>query len=135
MQESVARLAGRGELGRVEIGYVSSAACTGFLTTAVAAYRDAHPLVSLSIVKMQSPEQLVQLSEGRLDIGFLRPPMRYPVGILGLLVMRQPVVIALPRNHKLAALKSIPTTMLADQCFIAPTNETEFGMFPTPRRN
>lgn len=94
--ESVAKLAGRGELGRIKIGYVSSAACTGALATAVTAYRESHPRVSLSVVKMQSPEQLVQLSEGRIDVGFLRPPARYPDGISGLIVVRQPVVIALP---------------------------------------
>ena len=127
--ELVAKLAGRGELGSIKIGYVSSAACTGALAAAVASYRVSHPLVSLSVVKLQSPDQLVQLSEGRLDIGFLRPPAQYPVGISGLVVVRQPIIIALPRAHKLAALKSIPAAMLAGERFIAPTNETELGMF------
>ena len=127
--ELVAKLAGRGELGRIKIGYVSSAACTGALAATVVTYREGHPLVSLSVLKMQSPDQLDQLSEGRIDIGFLRPPARYPVGISGLILTRQPVVIALPRAHKLAALKSIPVAMLADERFIAPSNETELGMF------
>jgi len=127
--ELVAKLAGRGELGRIKIGYVSSAACTGTLAAAVAAYREGHPHVNVSVVKMQSPEQLDQLSGGHLDVGFLRPPARYPAGISGLVVVRQPVVIALPRAHKLATLKSISAAMLAEERFIAPTNETELGMF------
>jgi DNA-binding transcriptional LysR family regulator len=42
----VAKLAGRGEMGRIEIGYASSAACSGLVTEAIAAYRQTHPLVS-----------------------------------------------------------------------------------------
>lgn len=127
--ELVAKLAGRGELGHVKIGYVSSAACTGALAAAVTTYRESHPLVVLSVVKMQSPDQLAQLSDGRLDIGYLRPPARYPVRISGLVVVRQSIVIALPGAHRLAALKSIPAAMLAQEHFIAPSNETEDGMF------
>src|SRR5438270_3418464 len=74
----VARRAARGEMGRVEIGFVSSAACAGLLTASVPAYRDAYPLVELSMRKMETAKQIEQLTGSRLDIGFLRPPTRYP---------------------------------------------------------
>jgi len=127
--ELVARLAGRGEVGRIEIGYVSSAACTGLLTAAVAAYRRAHPLVSLSIWKMETSRQLDQLAEGRLDIGFLRPPARYPVGISAMILARQAVIVALPNDHRLAETDPISAAMLAEEQFIAPTFETELGIY------
>jgi DNA-binding transcriptional LysR family regulator len=127
--ELVARLAGRGEVGRVEIGYVSSAACTGLLTAAVATYRRAHPLVSLSIKHMPTPQQLDQLTEGRLDIGFLRPPARYPVGISAMILARQAVIIALPNDHRLAETDPISAAMLAEERFIATTAEAEFGFY------
>jgi DNA-binding transcriptional LysR family regulator len=127
--EHVARLAGRGEVGRVEIGYVSSAASTGLLAVAVGAYRRTHPLVSLSIAKMETSRQLDHLAKGRLDVGFLRPPTRYPLGVSAVIIARQPVAIALPSNHKLAAIDVISPAMLAEEGFIEPTLETELGIF------
>jgi DNA-binding transcriptional LysR family regulator len=127
--ELVARRAGRGEVGRVEIGYVSSAACAGLLTAAVAAYRRVNPLVSLSIKHMPSPHQLDQLTEGRLDIGFLRPPTRYPVGISAMVLARQATIIALPHEHRLAKTDPISAKMLAEERFIATTAETELGFY------
>jgi DNA-binding transcriptional LysR family regulator len=125
----VARLAGRGEIGRVEIGYASSAACSGLVTAAVAKYRRTHPLVSISLSAMQAARQLDQLTEGRLDIGFLRTPARYPMGISAVIIARQPIVIALPSDHKLAKKASLSAAMLAEERFLAPTFETEVGLF------
>lgn len=125
----VARLAGRGETGRVEVGYASSAACSGLVTAAVAEYRRTHPLVSLSLSAMQAARQLEQLTEGRLDIGFLRTSTRYPTGISSVIIATQPIVIALPSNHKLAKNTSISAAMLAEERFLAPTFETEVGLF------
>lgn len=125
----VARLAGRGEIGQVEIGYASSPACAGLVTAAMTAYRRTHPQVSLSLSPMKAARQLEQLAEGRLDVGFLRAPARYPVGISAVIIARQPVVIALPSDHKLAENGSISAAMLAEERFLAPTSETEVGLF------
>ena len=127
--ELVARRAGRGEVGRVEIGFVTSVACTGLLTVAVPPYREAYPLVELSIRKVESARQLVHLTEGRLDVGFLRPPTRYPTGTSGLIIARQSVVIALPKDHKLAAAEAITPASLAEESFVAPTFETDLGLY------
>src|SRR5262249_33116064 len=87
--EFVARRAGRGELGKVEIGFVASAACLGVLSATLPSYRALFPLVDVSIRKMESPIQLEHLSEARLDVGFLRPPTRYPTGTSGFVIARQ----------------------------------------------
>src|SRR5262249_39909947 len=125
----VAKLAGRGEVGRIEIGYASSAACSGLVTAAIAEYRRTHPLVSLSLSSMQAARQLDLLTEGRLDIGFLRTRARYPVGIAALIIARQAVVIALPSDHRLARKPSVSAAMLAEEQFLAPTFETEVGLY------
>jgi DNA-binding transcriptional LysR family regulator len=125
----VAKLAGRGEVGQVEIGYASTAACSGIVTQAVAEFQRTHPLVSVSLSAMQAARQLDQLAEGRLDIGFLRNPARYPVGIAAVIVAKQPVVIALPSSHKLAKNATISATMLADEGFLAGAFETEVGLY------
>lgn len=128
--ELVARRAGRGELGKVAIGYVSSASCTGVLATTITAYRYTHPMVSINIHKSETSRQLEQLTEGRLDIGFLRPPARYPVGITAVIVAEQAVLVVLPSQHPLAATSdSIAPSTLADENFIAPDFEMEAGIY------
>jgi DNA-binding transcriptional LysR family regulator len=128
--ELVARRAGRGEVGDVEIGYVSSASCTGLLARAIKQYRSSRPMVNITIHKMETSHQLEQLTEGRLDIGLLRPPARYPVGIAATIVARQDNLIVLPDDHPLAAAKQrIKPAALADEAFIAPSFEMEVGIY------
>jgi DNA-binding transcriptional LysR family regulator len=127
--ELVARRAGRGEVGKVEIGFVASAACLGVLTAALPPYRDRFPLVELSLRKLESPRQLDQLSDGRLDVGFLRPPTRYPTGIAAIVIERQPVMIALPTGHRLANAAMIQPASLGGEIFVAATFETDTGFY------
>jgi len=126
--ELVARRAGRGEVGRVEIGFVSSAACAGLLTIALPSYRQSFPLVDLAIRKLETPRQIEQLTEGRLDVGFLRPPTRYPAGISAIVVARQPIVVALPDNHRLACADAISPASLIGESFVAWPFETDTGL-------
>ncbi|HWM81286.1 MAG TPA: LysR substrate-binding domain-containing protein [Pseudolabrys sp.] len=127
--EIAAQQAGRGEVGRVEIGYVSSASCTGLLSQAIADYRRTHPMVYLNIRKIETPLQLEQLTEGHLDIGFLRPPSRYPLGISGLVISQQRLVLVLPTGHRLANVKMVLSSMLADESFIVPSFERDAGIY------
>jgi DNA-binding transcriptional LysR family regulator len=125
--ELTARRAGRGEIGRVEVGYLFTAVCSGLFVKAVSGYRRKHPMVTLTLRRMDTARQLDQLAEGRLDIGFLRPPTKYPVGILAMIIEKQSPVIALPVHHKLAKMKSVSPRMLAGEGFIAGTFESELG--------
>lgn len=126
----IARRAGRGEVGEVEIGYVSSASCTGLLAQAIKQYRATHPMVSINIHKIETSRQLDQLTDGRLDIGFLRPPAHYPVGIRSVVIAQQTVHVVLPEDHWLAqAAEPITAPMLAGEAFIVPDFEREIGIY------
>src|SRR5215475_13602187 len=65
--EQVGRLAARGELGRIEIGYVTSAAMNRILPRLLREYRRSQPSVQLHLTAMETPRQLDALTEGRLD--------------------------------------------------------------------
>jgi DNA-binding transcriptional LysR family regulator len=123
----VARQAGRGEIGRIEIGYVTSASCLGLIPNAIAAFRKSHPLVTLQLHRMETIRQLSALDECRIDLGFLRPPNRYPTGIVGSVVWRQPFILAVPKDHPLASEKVIRIGALARESFIASSVELEVG--------
>lgn len=123
----VAKQAGRGEIGRIEIGYVTSASLAGVIPKALAAFRQSNPLVDVQLHRMETVRQLSALTECQIDIGFLRPPKRYPLGLVGNIIWRQPFILALPDNHPLARHESISMAMLADEPFIASSVELELG--------
>ncbi len=124
---AIAHRAARGEIGRIEIGYVTSASCVGLIPKVIASFRRSNPLVDVQLHRLETMRQLTALLEGRLDLGFLRPPLRYPIGLAGTLVWRQPFVLALPESHPLAAAPRIRSAALAGEGFIASSVELELG--------
>ena len=123
--ELVARQAGRGEVGRIEIAYMTTASCSGVVSRVLSDYASQHPMVDIRLRKLETPEQLAKLTEGRLDIGFLRPPERYPLGLTGRIIWRQPLIIALPEGHPLADRQKLQCGELANELFIIPSVESE----------
>ncbi|WP_410451433.1 hypothetical protein [Paraburkholderia sp. 31.1] len=76
-----ALLAGRGEVGRIEIGYVASAAYAGVLQKAVGGFRGTHAGVEVSIREVPMDAVAVMLGNGLLDAAYVRPPMPLATGI------------------------------------------------------
>ena len=71
-----ARRAGRGEFGRLAIGFTGSATYE-LLPTLAAALRAALPGVELELRgELLTPAQVSGLLDGTLDLGLLRPPVR-----------------------------------------------------------
>lgn len=123
----VARQTARGEIGRLEIGYVTSASCLGLVPRFLAEFRRLNPYVDLQVHRMETVRQLAALDQGDIDIGFLRPPTRYPIGLTGTLVWRHPFVVALPKDHPLVKEKRIRVSTLAGEPLIASSVELELG--------
>lgn len=118
--ELVARRAGRGEQGFIEIGYVGSAAFSGILAKTISAFRKTNPQVELRLQELGIRQQLDDLSSGRLDVGFIRRPVRHwPVGVTSITLLREPIIVALPTKHRLAQLRSVPISALAEEDLIA----------------
>lgn len=123
--ESVGRLAGRGMLGHVEIGYIASAAFSGLLSVAMLIFRKERPGVVLRISEMESPLQLTAIAEGKLDVGFIRPRLNYPEGVVVEVLRSEKLLLALPLGHPQAADHEVGA--LAGETFIVPQAETAGG--------
>jgi DNA-binding transcriptional LysR family regulator len=130
--EERAVLAERGELGRVEVGYVASAAYAGVLQRDVGGFRGAHPGVDISIREVPMDNVAAMLRDGLLDAAYVRPPMLLADGIQATTVHRDQFVLALPTDSALAASPSVKPAQLRDQCFVLP--EQEAGTFEVARR-
>src|SRR3954451_21920197 len=89
-----ARRVQRGEVGRLDVGFVGSAMYT-VVPELLRAFRTRFPDGGLHLRELGTPERLRRLAAGRLDMGCLRPPGGGP-GLSIETVLREPVVAALP---------------------------------------
>ncbi|MDF2119061.1 LysR family substrate-binding domain-containing protein [Roseiarcaceae bacterium H3SJ34-1] len=116
----VARQAGRGELGHIEIGYVGSAIFSGVLSTAISRFREANPLVEFRLNELGIVQQLEDVGSGRLDLGLLRLPVKsLPPDVAIVSLHREPIILAIPRGHRLARQKSVTLEALEAEPFVA----------------
>jgi len=118
--EQVGRLAARGELGQIEVGYVTSAAMNGTLPSLLRTYRRSHPEVQLRLSAMETPRQLDALIEGRLDVALIRPRSIYAEGVAAHMIHREHVCVALSADHPLAHSSTLQAADLGNEAFIIP---------------
>jgi DNA-binding transcriptional LysR family regulator len=67
--------------------------------------------------EMLTPEQEQALAESRLDLGILRPPVHLP-GIATRTLASEPLVLAVPHGHRLAALGQVRVADLAGEALL-----------------
>lgn len=111
-----ARRAGRGEIGRLAIGFIH-AATYRLLPEILRVFRAHMPKVELSLIEMPGSEQMLALNDGGIDVGFLRPPIANAAFDAHLL-LREPLIAGLPRRHGLAAGGEIALRALAAEPFV-----------------
>ena len=89
-----ARRVQRGEVGRLAVGFVGSAMYS-FVPELLRAFREDKPDIALRLHELGTTEQLRQLEDGRLDVGFVRLRGSRP-GLAFESVLDEEVVVALP---------------------------------------
>ena len=75
------RRTARGEQGRIAVGFTSSAPFHPFVPRVIRAFREAHPLVSLSLEESGTPDLIEGLRSERLDAAFIRTAVPDPAGL------------------------------------------------------
>lgn len=114
----VARAAGRGEYGRVSIGF-AGASSHETLPRLTRAVRAAHPGIELVMTgQTYANVALARVADGSLDLGFVRLPVTQP-GVAFRVIDEEELVCALPSDHPLAARGSVPIEVLAGEPFVA----------------
>ena len=116
----VARQAGRGQLGHIEIGFVGSAVFSGVLSKAIFGFREANPMVELRLNELGILQQLDDVGSGRLDLGIVRLPVKsLPLDVGISMLYREPIILAVPARHPLARQKRITLGALKEEPFVA----------------
>jgi DNA-binding transcriptional LysR family regulator len=127
--KAVAQQAQRGEVGRIDIGFMASAVCSGVLQRSLGDFRRANPAIEINMRKLVPMDQIKAIMRNDLDAGFTRSPPKYPAGLEGFDIFRQPVVLALPAKHPLTRRKTISPAALKDELFINAGPEHDAGFW------
>lgn len=111
-----AQRAGRGQVGRLDIGVYGSA-IFGLVPQVLSAFRATHPEVELVLHHAQTPAQLPALRQGRVQLVFERLlPEESDIEVE--LVAREPLLLALAEHHPLSARERIDVASLKDETLL-----------------
>jgi DNA-binding transcriptional LysR family regulator len=116
----------RGETARLGIGFTFSAAYT-VLPAIISAFRERHPEVELFLHEMHTADQLDALFLDEIQLGILRRPIR-DTTIVTETFHAEPLVVALPADHKLAAKPRLSLKDLAHAPFVM-ASQNRVGFF------
>lgn len=118
---TVARRAGRGEIGELRIGLFASAPLLPLFTSTVLSFRRRLPDVHLALQESPTLEQVDALQRGALDAGFLRCPSAadIPGDVAAVELLRERLVAMMREDHPLARHPGpLPIGALADEKLI-----------------
>ncbi|WP_433441334.1 LysR family transcriptional regulator [Nonomuraea sp. CA-141351] len=114
-----ARRAGRGEAGRLVIGFVGSATNLT-LPKVLRRFRTRYPGVQVELRELPTAQQAEELRQGLLDVGLLHAPLAGPAAevLTTQTVARELLLAALPTGHRHSAYTSLPPAALAEEPFV-----------------
>ncbi|MEV1173864.1 LysR family transcriptional regulator [Nonomuraea sp. NPDC049784] len=114
-----ARRAGRGEAGRLVIGFVGSATNVT-LPRVLRRFRSRYPGVGVELRELTTAQQAEGLRQGLLDVGLLHAPLAGPAAevLSTQTVSRELLLAALPRDHPLSRRTPLPASALAGEPFV-----------------
>ena len=116
-----ARAAGRGEQGRLRVGFFMPLS-GGFLRDLLKRYRSDHPQVATEMHEGSSRHHLTLVRERRLDIAFVAGDRKTADCEMATL-WSEPVYVALPHGHRFAAQPEVAWAELENERFIASQSE------------
>jgi DNA-binding transcriptional LysR family regulator len=128
------RRTARGEQGRIAVGFTSSAPFHPFVPRVIRAFREAFPLVSLTLEESGTTELIGDLRGERVDAAFIRTPVADPAGLVVDRLLEEAMVVALPTQHALARAgrsdgAGVNLKRLAGETFIVYRRHTGPGLY------
>jgi LysR family hca operon transcriptional activator len=92
-----------------------------WLPEAMAVLRDELPKIEVTVSSQYSPDLAQSLLRGRLDAAFMRPEAQMPELDYSV-VLKEPLMVALPSDHRLASRDSIALQDITGETFIGMSN-------------
>jgi DNA-binding transcriptional LysR family regulator len=106
-----ARLAHRGEVGRLRLGFSTSVPFIPRVVDALSRFRQAYPQVSLELDELPRDEQLSRVERGLLDVAIMRAFSKpdLPSNMQSLRIQMDGVMLAMRQDHPLAQRTNVLT--------------------------
>jgi len=118
--EARARRAARGEVGMLSIGYVEGAVHARVLTKAVQRFVEKRSDVRIELRAMRSGPQVDALRRYELDCALLyTPPPSDDAELSSAALIADPLLLAVPTSHRLAAKRRVRASDLDGEAWIA----------------
>lgn len=117
---------GQGLTGRLDVGLFGSGVLDA-IPRMLARFHEARPKVKIVLHNMTKSEQLSALRERRIAVGFSRLVPEEP-GITVETVLREPLMVALPQQHRLAKRAVLRITDMEDERLIHYPNVAMRGL-------
>ena len=92
-----------------------------WLPAAMGLLRDRLPDIEVTVSSQYSPDLAVALMRGKLDLAFLRPE-RDVAGLTFRTVAKEPLVVVMPSDHRLARRQRVAVKELVGETFINVSN-------------
>jgi DNA-binding transcriptional LysR family regulator len=89
----------------------------GYLTRVLASFQDAAPDVAIDLLEAPTPRVLRALHQQSIDLAIVLTPADH-AGLVLKPLLREPLMIALPRNHYYATAPLDQLSQLADENFV-----------------
>jgi len=106
-----------GETGELRIGFTSSAPFIKSVSDSLSTFRKRYPDVHIQMREINTRQQIAPLNDGELELGLMRNT-RLPETLAWKLVLREPLLAMVHRDHPLAACESISLHALAHEPFV-----------------
>ena len=113
-----ARRTARGEVGRIAVGFTTSAPFHPLVARAIREFRERRPDVSFVLEELGSGELLSGLRDERLDVAFIRSGLVDPEGVVVHDLLEEDMVAAFPTGHRLARRPRLSLKDLAEETLI-----------------
>jgi DNA-binding transcriptional LysR family regulator len=115
-REEIAALNGL-TAGRLVLGAMQALAGLD-LPRLIAAFHAAYPGVDVSLREESARDMLTLAARGEIDLAIAALDVDPPAGLEAIPLVREPVLVAMPVVHPLAALETVPVPRLRGETFI-----------------
>ncbi|MGY1638854.1 LysR substrate-binding domain-containing protein [Geodermatophilus sp. SYSU D00742] len=122
-----ARAVVRGEVGRLAIGFIQPA-LADLLPRSLRVFRRHHPGVVLSLSEATSRTALEGVTDRSLQLAFVRLPVAPRPELRTEVVSEEPVLLVVPRGHRLAGRSSVRLEEIAGEEVILVGRSVEPGL-------
>lgn len=127
--QQTAKSAFSGEVGELVLGFVESAAWD-VLPKVLRQYREQYPNVKITLLQRNTADQVKEIQSGHMHIGIAGLPIDDP-HLSVHIVRKEPIVAALPKDHRLAEKEKLYASDLAHEPFVTTVRENSNQYFDT----